>query len=825
MKSLIDPLPIIFLSGVNKIIYMKKIFLSILVLSANLCAQSFSVKGRVIDFETAERLSYTNIRVDGTNLGTSSNINGEFELKLEKGNYKLIASFIGYFSDTLSVNVNSDLSGLLFRLNSTEINLPEIVVKPGENPALDIIRKAVEKRKLREQNLFSYEFEAFSKGTIRTTEDISSSGRGSINLGIDESDTSKLKVTGILESHSKGFFKKPSSYKEIIIARKQSANFPPSVNTLTGGRLIQNFYNNEINFLGRDLPGPISDNSLEYYYFYIEKTSAINNQKVFQIHLEPDNPSDPGFVGSIFITDSTYDLIKVDLILNRAANVGGIFDTVNVIQHFDYYDGLVMPVDYRLFVTANFLGLARLGFELNTILFNYKVNNQIDDTFFDKAIITVLPDADRKDSSYWFTTQTIPNTEEEEEAYRRIDSLESSPKNFLDDFSILNTKIKLSKTASVSAPLSMYHFNRVEGHAVDFEFYFEEALERRLNSNLNLSYGFADKKFKQDFSASYLLGDYRTIKLSITAFNKTKILFEESDNYGELFGTLSTLLYKDDFRDYYYTNGFSIMAEGEIFPVIKGRFQFKNKTDKSASNNSDFSFFYKDKSYKINPPVYESRINSVKLGLDIDFRDYIEDGFFRRRTSLGKSYTLLSADITISEKRTLKSDLDFIKYEFSSRTFLRSFKSTSATIKLYTTFSNGPIAYQDLYAVPGNISSFSSSLTFRTLNLNQILGDKVVTLNAEYNFRDELFRLLNIPVIKKMELLLTVFFNAAYGDISSKSEKILVNPIQTFKHPFYEIGFGIGQGLLPLSVVFAWKLNYRDGNNFRISLSSILFNL
>jgi hypothetical protein len=74
-------------------------------------------------------------------------------------------------------------------------------------------------------------------------------------------------------------------------------------------------------------------------------------------------------------------------------------------------------------------------------------------------------------------------------------------------------------------------------------------------------------------------------------------------------------------------------------------------------------------------------------------------------------------------------------------------------------------------------------------------------------------------------LLLTVFFNAAYGDISPKSEQILVNPIKTFKHPFYEIGFGIGQGLLPLSVEFAWKLNYRDGNNFRISLSSILFSL
>ncbi len=118
----------------------------------------------------------------------------------------------------------------------------------------------------------------------------------------------------------------------------------------------------------------------------MKKTSAINNQKVFQIHIEPDNLSNPGFVGKVFITDSTYDLLKVDLMLNRAANIGGIFDTVNIVQQFDYYDGIVMPVDYRLFVTANFLGLARFGFELNTILFNYKVNKKIDESFFNKAI-------------------------------------------------------------------------------------------------------------------------------------------------------------------------------------------------------------------------------------------------------------------------------------------------------------------------------------------------------------------------------------------------------------------------------------------------------
>ena len=378
---------------------MIKYFILFLVYFAtSVFPQQYSIKGKVTDFKTNKPLSFANIRVEGTTLGTAANVNGEFELKLASGNYKIIASYIGYYSDTSFVNLTANFSDKIFKLRETEIFLPEVVIKPGVNPALEIIRKAIEKSKVREQNLYAYEFEAFTKGIIRTTEDISASGSGSVSLGLGGSDTTELKITGILENHSRGFYNKPDQYKEIILARKQSANFPPSINTLTGGRLIQNFYSNTINFLGRDLPGPISDDAIAYYYYYIERVLAINNQKVFQIYMEPENSSDPGFVGRVFIKDSTYDLIKVDFILNRAANIGGIFDTVNVVQQFDQYKEIYMPVDYRLFVKANLLGLARLGFELNTILFDYKINETISEDTFDKAIVTVLPEADVKDS-------------------------------------------------------------------------------------------------------------------------------------------------------------------------------------------------------------------------------------------------------------------------------------------------------------------------------------------------------------------------------------------------------------------------------------------
>lgn len=781
-------------------------------------AQHLIIKGKVTDKTTSQPLSFANIRVANSTLGSAANVDGEYEIKITQGTYKLIASFIGYYSDTLEVTVNQNISDINFNLLQTKVDLQEIVIKPGENPAIEIIRKAIEKRKVRNQKLQNYEVEAYTKGLIRTTEEISA-GNNSIGVGLGGSDTTELIISGILENHSRNYFEQPNQFKSIILARKQSANFPPSINTLTGGRLIQNFYDNDVNFLGRDLPGPISDNALQYYYFYIENVLAQNDKKVYQIYMEPDNPADPGFAGKVFIEDSTFDLIKVDLILNRAANTGNLFDTVNIYQQFDEYDNNIMPVDYRLFVKANVLGLVRFGFELNTIMFNYKINKTLPEDIFNKAIVTVIPEADNVDSSYWKNTQTIPNTFEEELAYKRIDSLENIPKNFWDDFSFFNTRIGFSKNISISAPLGMYHFSRVEGHALDFGIFVDDALNRRFNSALKLSYGFSDKKFKQDFSGGYLLGKYRTWEIKINAFNKLNILFDESDNYGELFSTLVTLISKDEFRDYYYSKGFTVGLEGDVLPILKMRIGFNNKTDNNAYNTTDFSFFNKEKIYRPNPKIYETKINSVNVGFDIDFRNYIEDGYFRRRTSLGRSFILFSGDITYSNPDFLNSGLKFTTYELSSRVFLKTFKSAYLNLFVYARSNDGATPYQDLHALPGNIDIVFNPHTFRTLKVNEIIGDRILTFNFTHDFRDELFRFANIPGFKNWEIMLSLIFNAAITDVTNETSNILTNPVKIFKHPFYELGFGVGQGLLPFDLEFMWKLNYRNGNNFRIGLN------
>ena len=77
-------------------------------------AQQFSINGNVKDQKTGTYLAYANIRVSGTTFGTSANKIGEYEIKLKEGNYKLIASYIGYISDTIRINLSKNLKNIIF---------------------------------------------------------------------------------------------------------------------------------------------------------------------------------------------------------------------------------------------------------------------------------------------------------------------------------------------------------------------------------------------------------------------------------------------------------------------------------------------------------------------------------------------------------------------------------------------------------------------------------------------------------------------------------------------------------------------------------------
>lgn len=83
--------------------------LSGLLLTLSAWSQNGTIRGNVYDQETGEPVLFANIRLADTQLGTNSDENGFFSLNnVPAGSYTLIATYLGYDSTALRVNLTAD---------------------------------------------------------------------------------------------------------------------------------------------------------------------------------------------------------------------------------------------------------------------------------------------------------------------------------------------------------------------------------------------------------------------------------------------------------------------------------------------------------------------------------------------------------------------------------------------------------------------------------------------------------------------------------------------------------------------------------------------
>ena len=95
-------------------------------------ANQIIISGSVVDSLTLEPLPYANIYIKDTNIGTASNLEGYFEIKLKTHipQFQLIIRYMGYKTKILNVNSSQIKQSEILKLSlvSEPILLNEIVV-------------------------------------------------------------------------------------------------------------------------------------------------------------------------------------------------------------------------------------------------------------------------------------------------------------------------------------------------------------------------------------------------------------------------------------------------------------------------------------------------------------------------------------------------------------------------------------------------------------------------------------------------------------------------------------------------------------------------
>jgi hypothetical protein len=120
---------------------MKKILtgLMVLIFQAGFSQETFVASGKVIDAEGKQPMSGTSVFCQNTTIGTITNNEGGFAIRLPKGGYDLIISYTGY--ETQNIHINStNATNLSVELKAKEKSLSEVTVS-GSNEVADGLAK------------------------------------------------------------------------------------------------------------------------------------------------------------------------------------------------------------------------------------------------------------------------------------------------------------------------------------------------------------------------------------------------------------------------------------------------------------------------------------------------------------------------------------------------------------------------------------------------------------------------------------------------------------------------------------------------------------
>ena len=137
------------------------ILLLILFIACKSAAQTYSlgkgtIKGIVVNEKMQETVPGANVIIKGTTNGTTTDVNGRFNIRnLPDGNYSIVISFLGYSKkqiDNLIIGENKVVDIGKTALKEEVISLKEVVISPGSYSIMEKA-KSTSQMTLSEENI------------------------------------------------------------------------------------------------------------------------------------------------------------------------------------------------------------------------------------------------------------------------------------------------------------------------------------------------------------------------------------------------------------------------------------------------------------------------------------------------------------------------------------------------------------------------------------------------------------------------------------------------------------------------------------------------
>ncbi len=599
--------------------HMKKAFtLLLLILSVHLSAQ---IKGTVKD-ENGSPIPFANIYVKDTYISTTTNDQGKFELNIKKtGTYTILFQYLGYKTHKETANIQSLPFVLDVTLYEEKIELNEVVISKKDNPANDIIKKAIANRKENSKKTARYNADFYSRGIFRV-KDLPKQILGQkIDMFDEMIDSTRSGILYLSETVSKINFQKPDQMKETIIASKVSGNDNGfSFNNAASANF--DFYDNNVEF-NINVVSPIAENAFNYYKYKFEGSFADeNNQIINKIKVIPRRNNEPVMEGYIYIVDDSWAIYAVDLSITGSQMQTPALNKLTLKQNFSYntLNKIWIKNTQTIDFEAGILSLKMNG-RFTYVFSNFEFPEKFDKKTFGNEVLKFEENANKKEDSFWNSIRPVPLTAEETNDYIKKDALQTKKKSqkYLDSIDAKRNKFDFTdvifgytynnsfkkRMLNYEGPIRNTVFNTVQGWKTQIGFsYMKRDEDKRTYTTIGtrFDYGFSENKLRATVNFSKKFNNTNNSTFSVQGGSSVS-QFNSSNPISNIVNATATLFFKNNFMKLYERNFASASFSREITNGLNLNAGLEYSERKPLENHAYQSAVRTDDIYTSNNPL------------------------------------------------------------------------------------------------------------------------------------------------------------------------------------------------------------------------------
>lgn len=823
--------------------------LSLMQVEAQTSDIRYQYSGIVTDSTNGEGIPFASVYVQGTIIGTVTDEEGRFLLRIDRPLTQLSCSFVGYKEKTIKLRGEGIVGNI--RLAPDNV-LEELVVKNKRvhykrknNPSVDFVKRVLEhKDSLDARSAQQFHSRCYKKQTLAVTnaDDIinkhQSKGRNVefLKQCVDTSEVSQEVVLPLYTEEVVSDVDYVAKDKKVVttpLLEDQKTLFEiipedifSSLMSDAGGEI--NIYDNSFRLLFTDFVSPIASYGNSFYHYYI--TDTLRNPygdslDYIKVNFAPTNKESLGFAGYMLVAkDSSYGIKELEMSLSHASRINFVSGMVinqsfertsegfytlrssrlamegSPIDAIDRIKGLYARIE-RYYAPYYFGDLKDLpSADSNSGVTYIPLDSlSIDDLLPDNA-------PDRKIKDITDLKEQLGNT-------RMIKFVNFTLKTLADGHvpigGVKKPKFHLGPIYSITTK------NHLEGRRFLLGAQTGTGLNKRVFGAGYVAYGLQDEKFKGwgEVEVSFI-----DKERSRTEFPRRSIIVSylsdcdmPSNRYatsrGETF--LSSMSWQT-VRDYSYYKRLTLT---NIMEFDNG-FSYNISVCRNQDTPADELVYVKSATGKNVEHISTSEV-SVTLG----YQPNVFEQFGLNRFSLTNQIPHITLKHTFASDK-VASDYSFSKTElgYDQRFSLSPVGYMDVYVKGGKAWSKSP--YPLLFTPPTNLSYICGSETFAMMSSMEFLYDQYAMIDVEHYMEGWL--LAKIPLVKKLKLREFWKFKIMASSLSDKNnpalnpddEMLFALPKNSYvmNKPYMEASFGIYNIFKLLQVEFVRRLSYLDNS-------------